>query len=67
MKKGFTLIELLAVILILGIITLIAIPKISDVIKESKTNSYKLSKDNILKVEPTENLSSFHYVAVIVK
>lgn len=49
MKKGFTLIELLALILILGIITLIAIPKINNIIAESKKNSYKLSNDNIYK------------------
>ena len=33
MKKGFTLIELLAVIVILGIITVIAVPKVLDIIK----------------------------------
>ena len=39
MKKGFTLIELLAVILILGIIALIAIPMVSDAIEEAKKNA----------------------------
>ena len=36
MKKGFTLIELLAVILILGIIALIAVPQITNVIEKSR-------------------------------
>ena len=31
-KKGFTLIELLAVIVILGIITVIAVPEVLDII-----------------------------------
>ena len=47
-KKGFTLIELLAVIVILAIVSLIAVPMIMQVIEkvnikaaESSANSYK--------------------------
>ena len=38
-KKGFTLVELLAIIVILAVILIIAMPKISDVIKNSKEAS----------------------------
>ncbi|NGM82338.1 type II secretion system protein [Paenibacillus sp. 7124] len=38
-QKGFTLIELLAVIVILGIISVIAIPLIGNVINNSKSNA----------------------------
>ena len=43
MKKGngFTLIELLAVIVILAVILVISIPRILDVIEESKVNTFK--------------------------
>ena len=45
MKKGFTLIELLAVILILGIISLIAIPKVTDVIEDAKKGAAETSAE----------------------
>ena len=39
-KKGFTLIELLAVIIILGVIMLIAIPSVTRYINESRKDTY---------------------------
>ena len=49
-KKGFTLIELIAVILILGIIALIAIPVVNSIIKESKRGAFQTSANNIVGV-----------------
>ena len=39
-KKGFTLIELLAVIIILGVIMLIAIPSVTSSVTKSRKNAY---------------------------
>lgn len=43
MKKGFTLIELLAVIIILGVLSVIIVPKIQKSIKDSKKSTYEAS------------------------
>ena len=53
-KKGFTLIELLAVILILGIIALIAIPTITGVIKESRRGAWEATGNALVKAVETD-------------
>ena len=47
-KKGFTLIELLAVIVILGVIMLIAIPSVSSIISNSRANTLKSTAQTLI-------------------
>ena len=49
MKKGFTLIELMAVILILGIIALIAVPTIGNIVNDATTDAGKESVNNYIR------------------
>ena len=47
-KKGFTLVELLAVIVILAVILVIAMPKISEVIKKTRLSSLEATAKMII-------------------
>ena len=49
MKKGFTLIELLAVIVILAVISLIAVPRIMDAIDDSRAGALRQNNEAVIK------------------
>lgn len=48
-NKGFTLVELLAVIIVLSIIGLIAIPTVTSIINNSKENAKKVQIEEIIR------------------
>ncbi len=48
-RRGFTLIEVLAVLVVLGVISLIAVPITLNLINESRINSFKSSTDGMIK------------------
>lgn len=49
MKKGFTLVELLAVLVILGILSVLIVPKIVNTLNESEQKTNMVSAENLLK------------------
>ena len=56
MKKGFTLVELIGVIVILGLVLVIAMPKINEVVENSKKNTFlALAKNVIRQLEYEDN------------
>jgi prepilin-type N-terminal cleavage/methylation domain-containing protein len=48
MKKGFTLVELLAVVVLIGLLTLIIVPVVDSSVKKGKEKAYNLQKETII-------------------
>ena len=53
-KKGFTLIELLAVIIILGVLLLIAVPSVSKYIQQSREKTYATNLSKLVDAVSSE-------------
>lgn len=61
-NKGFTLIELIAVIIILGVIALIAIPIFSDNVDSSRKRAYNEQINRIIKITKDYVISSEEFL-----
>ena len=57
-KKGFTLVELLAVITILGLVLIIAIPKVMETVNNSKKRTLELTAQSIIKAAEEKYLEN---------
>ena len=53
-KKGFTLIELLAVIVILSILILLAMPSVLRIMENAKKNAFITEAESIIKAAQTQ-------------
>lgn len=52
-NKGFTLIELLAVIVVLAILILLAMPKVTSMMEKARKNSFAVEANEIVKIAQT--------------
>ena len=69
-KNGFTLVELLAVIIILGLIAVLIVPKVVNMLDDAEKNTNMTSAENLIKAKGFENLVIFvndDSISVIVK
>ena len=58
-KKGFTLIELLAVLIIIGVITLITVPMVLDAVGKGKKASFERSIDGLIRAVEVDYSEDF--------
>ena len=63
-KKGFTMVELLAVVTILGVLAIVAVPSTKYLIDRGKANYYVAQKNQI-ELAAKEYLKFFNYRSLL--
>ena len=60
-KKGFTLIEAMAMLIIIAVVSLIAVPIVNNIIKESKKEAFSVNAKLILKQALNEKVRDYTF------